>query len=180
MGRPVRIAWRVAIALVVICGGACNRAPELEERRELLTAPTQAQVVQAHHENTRVFDDQGALKPSDELVSGLRLPRGLKLQTKLPRRWVYDTTVPHERLREYFAPRLDTGAATPGGGALTFKHARSKESEGAIFFDVVIGAKPGVPGHNFVDIREHAPVPVKWPTDQEVRKAIAEAARRAE
>lgn len=176
------MATRVTLVtlLVGLSLGACSRAAKLEERREMLTAPSQAEVVKAHHENTRLFDEQGALLPSDELVSGLRLPRGLKLEFKLERRWVYDTTVSHERLREYFGPRLDTGGATPGGGAVTYKHARAKESEGAIFFDVVIGAKPGMRGHNFVDIREHAPVPVKWPSDQEVRKALAEAARRGE
>jgi hypothetical protein len=152
----------------------------LEERRELLTAPSQAEVIMAHHQNTRLYGDDGALEPSDELVSGLRLPRGLKLEFKLERRWIYDTTVSLERLRAYFAPRLETGGVTPGGGALTYKHARAKESAGDIYFDVVIGGTPAKPGHSFVDIRQYAPVPVKWPSDQEVRKAIADAARRGE
>lgn len=181
MGR--RFGLKTSGLFLLIAGfvaGGCSRPREVEQRRELLNVPPAVEQVKATVARTRLYDDKGALEPSDELVSGLRLPRGLTLQFKLERRWVYDTTVSLEKLRAYFGPRLETGSVAPGGGAVTYKHARARESEGAIFFDVLIGVKPGERGHNFVDIREYAPVPVTWPSDEEVRKKLAEAAARGE
>ncbi len=175
MGWSVRL---IALSLCVSPLTACGRPREVEERKRILAVPSAMEQIKAKVEKTRLYDDQGALQPSDEVVAGLRLPRGLTLEFQKERRWVYDTTVSQARLRAYFGPRLDTGSVSPGGGAVTYSHARAKESHGEIFFDVVIGAKPGMPSHNFVDIRQYAPVPVKWPSDDEVRRQLAEAARR--
>jgi hypothetical protein len=170
-GRLIALAW-LSLSLV-----ACGRPREVEERKRILAVPSAAEQLKTKVERTRLFDDKGELQPSDEVVAGLRLPRGLTLEFQKERRWVYDTTVSQERLRAYFGPRLDTGSVSPGGGAVTYSHARARESQGEIFFDVVIGVKPGMPSHNFVDIRQYAPVPVKWPSDEEVRRQLAEAAR---
>lgn len=180
MGRRVRLTVCLLVAMAGVVASACDRPREVEQRRELLKVPSAVEQAKQHREQTRLYDDTGALVPSDEVISGLRLPRGLKLQFKLERRWVYDTLVPLDRLRAYFGPRLETGSVAPGGGAVTYKHARAKESAGEIFFDVLIGAKVAEPGRNFVDIREYAPVPVTWPSDEEVRKKMAEAAARGE
>lgn len=170
----------LGLTLALAAAAGCGRAREVEQRRELLTVPPQVEQVKAAVAREQLYDASGALQESDELVSGLRLPRGLQLTHTLERRWVYDTTVPLEALRKYFGPRLITGSVTPGGGAVTYTHAQAKDSQGEIFFDVVIGAKRGQPGHHFVDVRQYAPVPTQWPSDDEVRRQLAEAAKRGE
>lgn len=178
MGWPLRLIVLGLASLSIL--SACGRPREMEERKRILQVPSAVEQVRAKVEKTRLFDDKGALQPSDELVAGLRLPRGLKLEFQKERRWVYDTTVSLDRLRAYFGPRLETGSVTPSGGAVIYGHARALESQGEVFFDVVIGVKPGMPKNNFVDIRQYAPVPVQWPSDQEVRRQLAEAAKRGE
>lgn len=172
-----RLSSGLLVALVVAAG--CGRPREVEARRELLSVPSQIEQVQQKVLKTRILDDNGNLEPSDVVVSGLRLPRGLTEEIASERRHVYDTTVDRDKLIAYFGPRLETGEVRPGGGALKYVRARSRESAGEIFFDVVIGSKPGVPGHSFVDIREHPPVPLVWPSNEEVQRKMAEQARNA-
>lgn len=180
MGWRARLnsAWVVAGVGLALAAG-CGRPREVEQRRELLNVPTQLQQVQEKVRKTRILDEAGNLEPSDVVISGLRLPRGLTEEIASERRHIYDTTVDREKLIAYFGPRLETGEVTPGGGAIKYVHARAKESAGEIFFDVLIGAKPRVPGHYFVDIREYPPRPVQWPSHEEVQRKLAEQARNA-
>jgi hypothetical protein len=179
MGWRTRLSFGSLVALMLVVAAGCGRPREVEARRELLDVPSQIEQVQQKVLKTRILDDSGNLEPSEVVVSGLRLPRGLAEQIASERRHIYDTTVDRDKLIAYFGPRLETGEVKPGGGAVKYVRARSRESAGEIFFDVLIGTKPGVPGHNFVDIREYPPMPLKWPSNEEVQRKLAEQARNA-
>ena len=85
------------------------------------------------------FDAEGNLRPSDQKVVGLTLPRGLEpLPIERPREHHFlAPEVPVEKLIAYLGPRLVTGAVDRIGAGATFREAVPREVQrGAVRLDV--------------------------------------------
>lgn len=111
--------FALGIAAALGCGddarhdarGARPAAPE---------TPTSAPMTSA----TLLYDSEGNLLESDEVLGGLQLPRGLELRFELERRHIYQANVPREKLLEYLGPRLVTGRVDASDSQVVYRAAR--------------------------------------------------------
>ncbi|MEM1413419.1 MAG: hypothetical protein AAGH15_00890 [Myxococcota bacterium] len=87
-----------------------------------------------------LYDAQGKLLESDEIIAGLTLPRGLKLIHRRERHHSFETRVPRAKLVAYFGPRLFTGAVEPVGDGAIYRGAvpHGVRDELAVRLDVSI------------------------------------------
>lgn len=152
------VALIIALAaLVAGCGDS-----EAERRRELLRAPEGAPprpVIRS----VELFDEQGELLASDEVVAGLRLPRGLKLKSADPRTWIYQSRVPPQKLHSYFGKVLYGGAIEVVGKRTTYASARVREDRTRLL-RLEVQVRPSAPDGSvsLVEIRqlpERTPLP---------------------
>lgn len=106
-----------------------------------------------------LYDANGELLPSSDVVVGLTLPRGM---TERPvagdRRHVYVTPVPLEKVQAYFGPRLITGQVDRIGAGAVFRRAAPREARGGIV-SLDVGIYPVPRGGTRVEIYELPPVP---------------------
>jgi len=92
-----------------------------------------------------LFDLEGRLRPSDESVAGLVLPRGFSpLEIERPREHHYVASeVEVDALIGYLGPRLVTGAVDRVGGGATFREAVPRDvAGGAVHLDVSANPSP--------------------------------------
>ncbi|MGD8863043.1 MAG: hypothetical protein PVI30_23720 [Myxococcales bacterium] len=168
----------LCVALAACSGG--EEAQQQAQRRELLTVPDRSDELEALREKRRVYDAEGNLIPSGEVVAGVELPRGLELYRSFEGEWYYRTfKIRSEDLVRYFKPRLFTGQVNYTlNAAVTFKNARSKDFPEAPPIDVRIAKKRGGATISDVYIRQHQPPERKqWPSQAE-SEAQLEAMRR--
>jgi hypothetical protein len=154
---------------------ACSGDRTEERRREILRAPEPAAAVAPAPRRPPLFDENGLLLPSDEVVAGLRLPRGLKLKRTLFRHWVYETKVPLDKLNIYFTPLLYGGSLRATGKITTYTSARLRsDRSGLMRVDLQIRPLPADERINLVDVREVSrPERSREPTLEAVRKKAA-------
>ncbi len=119
-----------------------------------------------------LYDAQGELLPSGEVVAGLALPRGLQPVLTSDREHVYRTKVSLQRLQRYFGPRLLTGKVEPLGGGVVYREAVARDARGAkVKLDVKL--VPGAAGTR-VEIVELPPSPPKPPPLEELERRARE------
>lgn len=147
------------LALLAACGDTSDRPPppappaEAPERRE--------------DDPNRLFDYEGNLLESDEVVAGLTLPRGLSAAGEMDRFHAYRSDVPIEKLQAYFGPRLITGQVDRHGSGATFRDAVPRGATGGIVhLDVAIIPMSRVSTR--IEIREIPPVPTEIPSEEEI------------
>jgi hypothetical protein len=163
MRRVMRLASIPAVILalaVTACG---------DEESERPPAPVVQQVQPPAPEDdpNRLFDLEGNLLESDEVVAGLTLPRGLEAAGEADRFHAYTTSVPIDKVQAYFGPRLVTGQVDRHGSGATFRQAVPREARGGIVkLDVAIVPMSQVATR--IEIRELPPVPENPPTEAEV------------
>lgn len=116
----------------------------------------------------RLYDSEGALRESDEVVAGLRLPVGLERIHGDERRHVYRTRVPLRAVQRYFGPRLVTGEVDRLGDGAIYRRAVPKDVRGGVVkLDVSI--LPVASGTR-VEIVEIRPPPQNPPGLEELRR----------
>jgi hypothetical protein len=74
----------------------------------------------------QLYGPDGDLLPSDEMIAGLKLPRGLEPVFEEGRDHTYETTVPLAKVQRYFGLRLMTGDVRRMGDRSVFKAAEPR------------------------------------------------------
>lgn len=161
------------------CGGAADATVEPRD------APLQPVDIAAQHratiEKQRLTDAEGQLLESDELVAGLRLPRGLTQTHALEHTWYYHSHASIEQLQRYFGARLLTGKVERGGrGTVTYVEAQPRELKTKAFVSVRIGPAPGRRNQREVYIVETPMMPVSYPGEAEARAKLEDLRRYAD
>ena len=106
--------------------GQATRAAEVRKRQvRALTPVNVKQKLAERDEKNRLYDAEGKLLPSDDIVGGVRLPRGLTPRLTVQNRHYFHTKVSLVRLRAYFGPRLVTAKIIPDGPS-TYKYVGAK------------------------------------------------------
>jgi hypothetical protein len=170
--------WRLSLVACWVSAG-CNAPASYD-------APVQLPV-QVHDPKAdkpaalQLYDADGRLLPSDEVVAGLPLPRGLRFRSEQAGTRIYTSYVPLEKLQGYFGPRLITGKVKHGGGAITYVAAVPADARGGVVqLDVRLGANLSRPGLSFVELREIPPTPENPPSEAEIRSKMEKRLKYAE
>jgi hypothetical protein len=162
MRRVMRFASVLALLLfaVTACGDDESERPPAPVVRE-------TQRPAPEEDPDRLFDLEGNLLESDEVVAGLTLPRGLEAAGEADRFHAYTTSVPIAKVQAYFGPRLVTGEVDRHGSGAIYREAVPREARGGIVkLDVAITPMSQVATR--IEIRELPPVPEDPPTEAEV------------
>jgi hypothetical protein len=158
--RCAATAWLTLLALL---GGplGCKhkRADVVEARRELLTPPKTQQNVEEQQRKQQVLDADNELIPSEQVVAGIVLPRGLTLYASSEHDW--DWKAHHVRadaLERYFATHLlGASVGRSQGGAVSFDGGHSKDNPNGPLVWVRILRLRGSSEESEVFIREAKP-----------------------
>ena len=158
------------------CGGEPD-APVVSEEVAPPPVVPQAETRQAPEP---LYGADGELLESDELVAGLRLPRGLTPMLSEDRRHVYRSDVPLVKMQRYFGPRLVTGQVdTRPSGRATYVDAVPRDVRGGeVHLDVTIEPASGMVSR--VEIVERMPAPAGAPPEEETLERAREAWRQAD
>ncbi|WP_236516883.1 hypothetical protein [Sandaracinus amylolyticus] len=172
-----RAAIGIVIGLVVIGCGDEPDAPVVSE--EVAPAPVVPRT-ETRATPDPLYGADGELLESDEVVAGLRLPRGLRPILSQDRRHVYGSDVPLVKMQRYFGPRLVTGQVdTRPSGRATFVDAVPRDVRGGeVRLDVTIEPASGTATR--VEIVERMPAPISAPPEEETLREAREAWRQAD
>ncbi len=121
----------------------------------------------------QLIDAKGNLVESDQIVAGLRLPRGLRF-IKTKERWhVYETTLPLEKIQKYFGRRLITGEVDRKSHRVVYRGAVPVDVTGGIV-KLDVGIYPSIHNRVRVEITELRPMAKQPLTDTQVRSLLKE------
>lgn len=161
----------MACASVIIAGGCADSKPPPAD--SAATKPGGLPTAPKVTPSDLMFDAKGDLVESDEIVAGLRLPRGVRLIHKTERRHMYETHVEKQKVQKYFGRRLFTGAVEQKGQRVVYKAAVPKGVKGGIVkLDVAIYPMSG--GRHRIEIKELRPMPKQPLSDQQVQSLLKE------
>lgn len=163
LAGPAQLALGFTLA---VCTLACGEEPQKVERaarqvaalKPVNVAKKRAEMLDAR----RLYDADKKLLPSDEMVAGIRLPRGVELKMDVENRHYYHSKVPLEQLRAYFGPRLTTMQIVPDGKN-TYKYvaAKTKDTDDPHLVDVRIGPSAKTMHVNEIMIRDLSLTPIR-------------------
>lgn len=118
------------------CGGESD-AVEVVPADEIVP---QATPLPAPRES--LFDAEGKLLPSERVLGGLTLPRGLENEQQGNNRHLFEAPVSAAKLVQYFGPRLLTGQVEPSGTGASFIGATPLRPTGTAYrMDVLISER---------------------------------------
>jgi hypothetical protein len=121
-------------------------------------------------EHDELYDAQGMLRESDEVIAGLPMPRGLELHFREDRRHVFHARVPARDLLRYFGPRVITGEVTELGEGAVYRNGVPRGVKGGVVrLDVAI--RPTNRGAQ-VEIFEIPPMPESPPSAGELSRKL--------
>ena len=161
----------VALAAAVALGCSACGSPEPVGEPVFDPPTTPVGAPESGPERVSIYDAAGELRESDQVVAGLRLPRGLEKKLDLDRQHVYETRVPLAKVQRYFGPRLHTGNVSRVGEGATFRGATPRGATGAVVkLDVSI--VPAGEGIVQVNIYELPPAPAQARTEAEIRAIV--------
>ncbi len=171
MVRDTPLPALLLVLLSVACSDEVIQAPD-EPAVEVPEAPSGP----TGRIDDYLYDAEGQLRESDEVIAGLVLPRGLELDRHAGRRHVYRTSLPRTKLAAYFGPRLFTGAVDRvGGDGAIYRAATVQGVRGsAVRMDVSILP---IGGRTRVEVFELPPVPVNPPSPEEMTREARELER---
>lgn len=187
MGDQRRLNDLRAVLVLALLAAGCGReqASVEEQRRELLRPPDLEKLATERREEARILSEDGELLESDEVVAGVRLPRGFTLRLALEHEWYYRSRhVRFEALDRYFQTRLTTTRIERSEHTVRYDAAKPRGQEsasGVPFVTVRIGAAPGESGVQEIYIRRPPPgLGGPPPSEAHVRAELEAAQRTAE
>ncbi len=172
----MRAACGFGLLLCVLygCGGGTP-----EEADEIIAPPPTREEIEPEPEAPPLYGPDGELLPSDDVLAGLTLPRGLEEVIAEERRHVYRSPAPYFKVRAYFRERLFTGQVEDRGGGVEWVDAVPTDARGGVVhMDVMVS--PGSDDMTRVEIREIAPAPLDAPPLEETLRRLEELQREAE
>ncbi len=125
------------------------------------------------------LDEKGKLIESDQVVHGLRLPRGLELKFKKDREQTFYSTLDVKMLEIYFAKRLLSTKPEKHGLGLVFRRAvvrGTPESNPLLDVSILPLAQGGIKAR--VSIVELPGAPTKQPNEAEMKAYMRKAFKR--
>lgn len=182
MGDERRV--RLLVLFVLLVGACTDDAAERrsEAQRALLRPPDVEKLREQKREAVRIVSEQGELLESDEVVAGVRLPRGFKLVHSLANEWYYRSRgVTLEQLDRYFQSRIESYRIERSPHTVVYEAARPRNTPGAEFVTLRIGVAASDRSAKEIYIRRPDPT-ARRPllSDAEIRAEIEAAARVAE
>jgi hypothetical protein len=168
--------------VILLLAAACSE--EAPPSLDGVGAPVEPPRPRAVHDpNAELYDDEGVPRESDARVAGLALPRGLTKVDAIesPRRHVYTSAIPPERLLRYFGPRLMTMNVEQRGHAVVYHDAEPRGVRGGVVrLDVTIEPTSRHPSR--VEIVERPPAPPEGTVipESEIRRHFESQRRQAE
>jgi hypothetical protein len=129
MVRRPHLRWLLAVVTMAATVAACRAKHDVEEERRALLKPAPVQSDEEQRRKQQVFDTDGTVLPSDQMIAGVVLPRGLHLYASSEHDWDFMADhVPAKALERYFAPRLQSQGVTHSlSGAVEFERAQPKD-----------------------------------------------------
>lgn len=176
----MRLAVLLLLLSVACDGGDAER--RAERQRELLRPPDVKKLGAEQREAVRIVSEQGELLESDEVVAGVRLPRGFELVRTLPYAWYYHSrAVTFEQLDRYFQTRIISSRIERTTSTVRYDAAKPRDNPEAPFVTVRIGTAGSDRTAREIYIRRPDPA-ARRPlmSEAEVRAEIESAARMAE
>lgn len=168
---------RTLCILVLLLSGACGEDEVIQTPDRVEPEPPLRPQGESRTDGF-LYDAEGNLRESEDVIAGLTLPRGLELSHEQERRHVYRSTVPRAKLLGYFGPRLFTGSVDPIGDGAIFRGATVQGAVGsAVRLDVTI-LQTGATSR--IEIFELPPIPENPPSPAELQRLWEEQQRRAE
>lgn len=170
-----------ARSLLFFCLAACGPCGSNPAPESAPVATTETSETLRAEDRQSLYDADGNLLPSDTLIAGLALPRGLEERpVRGARRHVYRTDVPLAKVQAYFGPRLVTGHVDRLGDAAIFRRAVPRGVRGGIvYLDVGIHPIPrGGTRIEVVELAPPAPPTQNSPTPEELIRRFDEEQRR--
>jgi len=118
------------------CGGGDDHAEAIPEDEVVpRAAPPPAR-------REALLDAEGRLLPSERVLGGLTLPRGLENEQQGNSRHLFEASVSAGKLVQYFGPRLLTGQVEPSGTGASFIGATPLRPTGTAYrMDVLISER---------------------------------------
>ncbi|MFI5306288.1 MAG: hypothetical protein ACHQ53_02985 [Polyangiales bacterium] len=169
MGSGPHFRWLLVVVTVGAAATACRPKHDLvEERRALLkSAPVQSDPEEQRRKQ-QVFDADGTVLPSDQMIAGVVLPRGLRLYASSEHDWDFMADhVSAKALERYFAPRLHSQGVTHSlSGAVEFERAQPKDDLKAPLLSLRVVALRGANDASEVFIHQTVPGKVVPPQAQ--------------
>lgn len=162
----IRTALALSLALgLLACGGGETSTAEQKVDDDRSADPPQPVLPEA-----QLYDDEGLLLESDDVVAGLRLPRGLEHAHTLDRRHIYYSKLPPKDLLRYFGARVITGQVTQLGEGAVYRAGVPRGVRGGeVKMDVAI--RPTKEGAQ-VEIFEIPPPPLNPPSPTELSRQL--------
>jgi len=130
-GRALRVSGALALVVALAAGGceSPQQPKQRQARRQVALKPVDVAKKRSEKlQAQRLYDEDMSLLPSDDVVAGIRLPRGLTTKLQVENRYYYHSKVPLPHLRAYFGPRLVTMRIVPDGKS-TYKYVKAKTKD---------------------------------------------------
>lgn len=151
---------------------------EVVQTPDRVEPPTPEHVGGESRRDNFLYDEEGKLRESEDVVAGLALPRGLELSRENERTHIYSTSVPRPKLLEYFGPRLFTSDVDAIGDGAIYRAATVRGARGSeVRLDVSI-IRTGATTR--LEVTELPPMPVNPPSPAELERMWQEQMRTAE
>lgn len=156
---------------------ACGNEAQTDESGGLADEVAPAPVVEPPPPPVPERDASGALLPSDVVVAGLPLPRGVHETESTERHHAYESAHTAAALARYFGARLITGRVDQyAGGGVHYASASVREPVGGNGRPLEVTISPIAEG-SLIVIDELLPANAVVGSDEEARAAILEAIR---
>lgn len=167
-----------SVVLVVLSLAACGS----EKVDAVATEPVAEAPVEPPAEAPAapsIYDENGLLKSSEDLVAGLPLPMGTTLEASEERWHNYASPASVPELRAFFAQQLDTGSVKEVGPAVIYERAIPRAARGAAV-RLTVSLFPAGRNRSRIEVRE-IPMPSKNPektlSQEEVMRIVQERQR---
>lgn len=117
-----------------------------------------------------LYDDEGRLLPSERVLGGLTLPRGLENEQQGDHRHLFEARVPAAKLVQYFGPRLFTGQVEPHGQGASFLGATPLRPSGTAYrMDVLVTARGAYRSSLIIRLADVPTARPSVPTEEDLR-----------
>lgn len=168
----------VALALLAALSGCGSCGSDEVETVPYETEPVDPSVFDLEDDPNQLYDREGNLLPSETVVAGLALPRGVEERpSRGERRHTYSTEVEMGKVQRYFGPRLMTGEVDRVGSAAVFRAAVPRDVQGGVV-RLDVGLYPTPRGGTRIEIHELPPPPQTPISPEELIRRFDEDQRR--